>query len=298
MHSHTMARLVAALCAASGVIPLAGQGIAPRPVEAVQTGKFQDPDLRESSGIVPSSTMPGVLYTFNDSGNPPEIFATDSTGRAMGRWRVPHVSNLDWEAMARGPCPVGSCLYLGDIGDNGEKRPTVVLYRLREPARFERFRGAADPAPLDLDSLTFRYPDGPHDAEALYLDRAGSIFVVTKGRHGPVRLFRVPAEGFATPAPVTAELVQDLPITPAARLGRLVTDAATSPNGQRVAIRTYSELYLFPVLGLGRLGTPVVCNVAGLERQGEGIAWLDDRRLLLTGEAVITAGPLHIVTCG
>lgn len=279
-------------------LPLAAQTLAPRPVQATRTGTFQEPDLRESSGVVTSSTMRGVLYTFNDSGNPPDIFATDSSGRAMGRWRVPGLRNRDWEAMARGPCPAGSCLYIGDIGDNGEKEPHVTIYRLREPATFLRFRGAADPAPLDLDSLRYRYPDGPRDAEAMWVDRSGSIFVVTKGRSDSVRLFRIPAAGFTGGTIVTAELVQELPIVPLVRLGRMVTDAALSPNGTRVAIRTYSEIYLFPVLGAGRLGAPVSCNVAGLERQGEGVTWLDDRRLLLTSEAVITAGPIHIVTCG
>lgn len=278
--------------------PLTAQTLAPRPVQATRTGTFQEPDLRESSGVVTSSTMRGVLYTFNDSGNPPEIFATDSTGRAMGRWRIPGIRNRDWEALARGPCPAGSCLYIGDIGDNGEKQSQVVIYRVREPATFQRFRGAADPAPLDLDSLSYRYPDGPHDAEAMWVDRNGSIFVVTKGRSDSVRLFRIPSAGFTGGAPVTAQLVQELPIVPDFRLGRMVTDAALSPSGTRVAIRTYSEVYLFPVLGAGRLGPPVSCNVAGLEKQGEGITWLDDRRLLLTSEAVISAGPIHIVTCG
>lgn len=46
--------------------------------------------------------------------------------------------------------------------------------------------------------------------------------------------------------------------------------------------------------------TFTACNVVGLEPQGEGITWLDDRRLLLTSEAPAgtRAGPIHIVTCG
>ncbi len=244
--------------------------------------------------------MPGVLFSINDSGNPPIIFATDTAGRALGRWTVPGIRNRDWEALAIGRCPTGSCLYIADTGDNREQLAAVRLYRLREPARLDRFRGAADPAPLDLDSIIVRYPDGPHDVEAMWIDDNGAVLLVSKGRSGGVRLYRVrPVVGNRDP--IQAELLQVLPITPDQRLGRWVTDAARSPNGRSVAIRTYTELYLFPLTAPDRLGAPTtVCNLAGLEPQGEGVEWLDDRRLVLTSEAPFgaPAGPIHVVRCG
>ena len=277
----------------------AAQAVAPRPVDAVRTGAFQYPRLTESSGVAKSSTFPGVLYTINDSGNKPEIFATDSSGRPLGRWLVPGIRNRDWEAISVGPCPAGSCIYLGDTGDNLERKRTVTIYRLTEPRRFERFRGADDPAPLGLDSIAVQYPGGGQDVEALWVDATGSLVLVTKGRSHGVRLFRVEWSGRAGVARV-ATLVQVLPITPNASLGRWVTDASLAPGGTRVAIRTYTELYLFPVLGAGRLGAPVACNVAGLEPQGEGVTWLDEQRLLLTSEAGDSRrpGPIHVVRCG
>lgn len=278
---------------------LSAQSSAPLPVDAVRTGTFQDPALTESSGVARSRTMPGVLYSINDSGNPPILFATDSTGRSLGRWTVPGVQNRDWEALAIGPCAVGSCLYIADTGDNQEQRAAARLYRLREPTRLERFRGAPDATPLDLDSIIVRYPDGPHDVEAMWIDGTGAIMLVSKGRSGGVRLYRVPAASGA-PNPVQAELLQILPIVPDQRLGRWVTDAARSPSGRTVAIRTYTELYLFPQTGPSRLGTPTICSLAGLEPQGEGVEWLDDRRLILVSEAPVgtVAGPLHVVRCG
>ncbi len=279
---------------------LPAQALAPRPVQAERTGAFQDPRLSESSGVAASARFPHVLYTINDSGNDPVLFATDSSGRPLGAWRVPGVANRDWEALTLGPCPAGRCLVIGDTGDNAERRPWVVLYRFPEPVSFMRFRGAADPAPPGLDSAVVRYPDHPHDVEALWLDDDGSVLLVTKGRRDGVRLFRVPASAFGAPAGVTATLLQLLPITPERTLGRWVTDAARAPDGRRVAIRTYTEIYLFPQLPAGRLGTPVVCNVAGLETQGEGITWLDDRRMLLTSERSGRgpgSGALHVVTC-
>lgn len=289
----------ALLLLATIVSPLAAQSLAPRPAQAILTGVFQDPDLRESSGVV-RSTHPRVLFTINDSGNPPEIFATDSSGRPIGRWLVPGVGNRDWEALSTGPCPAGSCFYVGDIGDNQEKQPQVVIYRIRIPP-IETFRGVANKGPLNLDSAVVRYPDGAHDAEAMWLGDSGELYIVSKGRGGSVKLYRVAATAFGSPRAVRATLVQTLPIEPAPALGRLVTDAARSPDGRRIAIRTYTEIYFFPVVAGGRLADSFTsCNVAGLEPQGEGITWLDDRRLLLTSEAPrgTRAGPIHIVTCG
>jgi hypothetical protein len=274
---------------------LAAQRLAARPVDAIRTGAFQDPDIRESSGIAPSRRFSRVLYTINDSDNDP------ISGRSLGRWVVPRVRNRDWEAIASAPSSGGSCLYLGDLGDNDERHPSVTTYRVGEPEHLELFRGAAvgDWSP-DLDSLTFRYPDGPHDAEAMWVEATGMIFVVTKGRSGGIRLFRLSGADVGIGRVPTAELIQVLPIVPDRDIGRLVTDAASAPDGRRIAIRTYTELYLFPTLPLGKLGAPAVCNLAGLEPQGEGVAWLDDRRLVLTSEAAPGGGPApnNVVRCG
>lgn len=280
-------------------VPVAAQTLAPRPVQAVPSGRFADPELRESSGAARLARLPGVIFTLNDSGNPPQLFATDSTGRAIGRWLVPGVTNRDWETLSVGPCPAGTCFYIGDTGDNLEQRPRVVIYRVKVPD-LAVFKGAANRDPARADSAVVRYPDGSHDVEASWIGDEGDVLLVSKGRSGGVRLYRVPASAFGKREPVTAALVQPVPITPFAAFGRLVTDAARSPDGGTVVIRTYTELYFFPLLGDGRLG-PLAksCNVAGLEPQGEGITWLDEQRLLLTSEARtgMGPGPLHIVRC-
>lgn len=276
-----------------------GQTLAPRPAQATLTGHFQDPDLRESSGIALSRAHLRVLFVINDSGNPPEIFATDSSGRPLGRWKLPLAHNRDWEALSIGPCPSGSCFYIGDIGDNAERRTAVVIYRVPVPGDLQVFQGA--PAThLDLDSALVRYPDGAHDAEALWIGDEGDPFIITKGRTGGVWLFRVPANAFGSGLVTTAASVQALQVKADRHIGRWITDAARSPDGRRVAVRTYSELYLYPLTPNGGLGTPTACNLAGLEPQGEGVAWLDDRRLILASEAPpgVSAGPIHIVTCG
>ena len=85
-----------------------------------------------------------------------------------------------------------------------------------------------------------------------------------------------------------------------AALGRLVTGAAIRTDGRVVAIRTYTEIYTF-VSGEGGRLTPSgwpVCNITGLEVQGEAIDFLDDSTFVLTSEADRRGrGSIHTVRC-
>src|SRR5256885_1703945 len=78
------------------------------------------------------------------------------------------------------------------------------------------------------------------------------------------------------------------------------TRAAIRPDGRLVAIRTYAEIYTFVPGEGGRLmpsGRPV-CNITGLEVQGEAIDFLDDSTFVLTSEADRRGrGSIHTVRC-
>lgn len=269
------------------------------PVTAL-TGTFKSPRLTESSGVAVSRAHPGILWTHNDSGDGPYLYATDLRGTDRGAVRVPGVEPVDWEDIALGPCPRGSgdCLYVGDIGDNLERRASVTVYAVPEP----------DPPVMAADTqrvtaaplaLSVRYPDGPHDVEALYLSlRDTAVYLVSKGRGGTIRLYRVDRDAWGGARPVIAELVQTLPIVPDGATGRLVTGAAELPHGALVAIRTYTEIYFFTPGPGGRLveTSRPACSIAGLERQGEGIDFRDDSTLVLTSEADRTGpGAIHTV---
>jgi hypothetical protein len=80
----------------------------------------------------------------------------------------------------------------------------------------------------------------------------------------------------------------------------MVTDAAISPSGDRVAVRTYRSIYLFGFVRQGDLlPLGVACDAAGLQLQGEGISWLDDRVLVLTSEGGFgSPGTIVLLECG
>lgn len=262
------------------------------PVEVRQTGSFADNRLTESSGVAVSQTHPGVLWTHNDAGHPAVLFATDTLGAALGRWTVTGARSVDWEDIALGPCAAGECLYIGDVGDNDESRPAVMLYRVPEP---DPARGGG--ATLPVDTLRIRYPDRPRDVEAIFVDGEGGTWLVSKGRSTGIILYHVPAAAWETGGAI-ARLVDTLPIQHHLPSGRLVSGAALARDGRRVVIRTYRDLFLF-TLGEGRLEpapAPNRCEILGLEPQGEAVDWWDDSTLVLTSES--RGAPVHLLRCG
>lgn len=266
------------------------------PADAHRSGTFGNRALQESSGVAVSRRNPGVLWTFNDSGNPPYLFAVDTLGRDHATFQVTGARNTDWEAMSLAPCGWLSCLYLADTGDNFERRPSVRLYRLPEPAP----RGGPPlGATARAETLDVRYPDRARDVEAMFVDPEGNAYLITKGLLSAVRLYRVPAAAWRS-GRVVADSLGTLPIDSGEDLGRLVTDASLAPNGRDVVIRTYRELYFFR-LDSGRLlpgPGHLACSLDGLEVQGEGVAWLDDRTLVLTSERGYgAAGTVSVARC-
>jgi hypothetical protein len=270
-----------------------------RPVEAHQTGEFADKRISESSGVAPSRGTPGLLWTHDDSGEPPYLFATDTTGAVRGTFSVTGARNLDWEDIALGPCGRSECLYLADTGDNSERRSMVALYRVPEPSLPDRRPKQVRPT-APAQAVTFRYPDGPHDVEAMWVAPNGDVHLVSKGRTGRIRHYRVRAASWTSRRPVTAELLEALPVPVRSWLD-YVTGAALSPDERIVAVRSYASVYFFYMLGNGRLALPPepqACDVRALGIQGEGVGWLDRDVLVLTSErAILPAGTIAVARC-
>src|SRR6187431_1915370 len=68
------------------------------------------PGVSELSGLAVSRSLAGRLWTHNDSG-PPTLFALSADGAVSSRVELTGVKLQDWEAVAIGPCPSGSCVY-------------------------------------------------------------------------------------------------------------------------------------------------------------------------------------------
>jgi hypothetical protein len=236
--------------------------------------------LPEASGLAMSRRSPSLLWSINDSDDP-TVIALSTAGEVQGEVRVTGAAPRDWEAVSAGPCPGGSCLYVGDIGDDGAKRMQVIVYRVPEPRADDRMTAQAD-------TFVFAYPDSAHDAESLVVAADQSLFVITKGH--PTVLYRAPRDARpGTTAMLTrvAELPIEKFLNDHARKSSRITDAATTPDGEWIALRTNSELLLLRTRDLvnGKMSDVWHANLRALdETQGEGVAISNAGDVYLAGE--------------
>ncbi len=233
-------------------------------------------NLREGSGLARSRRLPTRLFTLNDSADP-ELLVLNVNGTPRGTVTVTNASVIDWEDVTSGSCPGGICLYVGDIGDNAGNRPTITVYRILEPRDGERQAAA-----VRFDAV---YPDGPRDAEAMFTDAAGRLYLITKDARG--------AGLYAFPERLVPDVANRLTrvATLDAGTGRLrfarITDAEASADGRTVAVRSNDALFLLPTAALvaGRLSEASVFSLRPLgEPQGEGVALGDVGDVFLVGE--------------
>ncbi len=198
--------------------------------------EITDPGLPELSGLVVGAD--GTMLAINDGGDQIAVHVIDPACRVTAV-HTAAVDPYDPEDLAVGP---DGTLWLADTGDNTGTRETIALIALR---------------PDDTTSVyRLRYPDGPHDAEALLLAPDGTPYIVTKEVLGSSDVFRPVA---ALEANGTVGLVEvasvDLTLTgtpggPVGRAGQLlVTGGAVAADGHALALRTYTDAYVWPLAG-------------------------------------------------
>ena len=151
---------------------------------AIDGSLVQLQKVPEASGVAFSQRTPGVAWTHNDS-KKAIVWALSDKGAVLGSVHVTGAEIVNWEDIAVGPCPGGSCLYIGDIGDNLASRSSITIYRTPEPAPNAK---ATD----QVETMYAKYPDRPRDAEALIVLPKGDMFVITKGEDGPSYVYRIP----------------------------------------------------------------------------------------------------------
>jgi hypothetical protein len=248
-----------------------------------QIALIEEKALSEISGIVAGRVNPGVWWLHNDSGQPAEIYAVSQTGKLLATFKVTGAKNYDWEDLAIGPGRDGNpALYLADIGDNSRHRDELTIYRFAEP---KLKNGVTKGATSAAEAFRFRYPNGRHDAEALFVDPAsGRIYIVTKTLKPPCGVYRFPSK-LTAGTTMTLETVSGKSINIISRM-IAATGASAAPDGSRVVIRNY-----FTAIELRRAkgrpfesifdAEPVTISIP-LEKQGEAIAYSRDSKSIVT----------------
>ncbi|MFF7013099.1 WD40 repeat domain-containing protein [Streptomyces fimicarius] len=236
---------------------------------------IEDPRITESSGLAASRAHPGVYWTHNDSDDGPYVFAVDSrTGKTLATITMRGVGEpRDVEGISIGP---DGDIYVGDIGDNLDGSwDHVWIYRFPEPKQLRD-------ATVTAVQYDVKYADGARNAEALMVHpKTGRVYIASKNEDGG-GLYEGPAKLTAGSTNVFR------------RVGEVpwVTDGAFSPDGTRLALRSYfsAREYAFEN---GRLGAdrPVA---APFQRQAESVTYTADGTALMFGSEGARSGVVRV----
>jgi hypothetical protein len=262
-----------------GAVPAALAAPAQSAVDPAQPQtlcRLTDARLPELSGLV---VVGDRMVAMNDGGDQLTVYVLD-TGCQVVDVRTAAVDPYDPEDMAVG---ADGTVWLADTGDNRTDRPTVAMLALRPDGSTGVYR--------------MTYPDGAHDAESLLLAPDGTPYIVTKEVLGASGIYR-PSAPLVDGAVVAMERVGEVDFTltgteggPVGRAGQLLaTGGAVSRDGTLVALRTYTDAYVWPLSGSD---VPAALQQTPLRiplppaPQGETISFgADDRQLVVGGEGL------------
>ncbi|WP_374201911.1 hypothetical protein [Actinokineospora sp. PR83] len=274
--------LVALATTALAVLWPAVASAQPAPVDACV---MNDKRLNELSGLVSDGEN---WYAVNDGGTKSTVYVLSRETCKVQDVISGPVDPFDVEDLARG---ADGTFWLSDTGDNGGKRETVALIALTPGGK------------ATLHRLT--YPDGAHDTETLLVDKNGVPYLVAKSPFGVSDVYR-PKGPLSSPGPTVLEHLGSVqiegtdtkggPVNPI--IGSMaVTGGSVSADGNLVALRTYTDAYVFSAPG-GDVaaallkGTAARIPLAG-EKQGEAIAFQPDGSLVSASEGV--GQPIRVV---
>ncbi|MDF2551478.1 MAG: hypothetical protein K0R77_753 [Chryseobacterium sp.] len=100
--------------------------------------------IQETSGL---NFFDGKLYTFNDSGNPAELYEIDKNSGKILKVLKTNAENKDWEALTND----GKNFYIGDFGNNAGTRKDLKIYKI--PFQNNELQNDA------MKTISFYYPE-------------------------------------------------------------------------------------------------------------------------------------------
>jgi hypothetical protein len=223
---------------------------------AIQIGYLANRELKEVSGLTSSRLRHDVLWTINDGGNGPFIYATDTRGKHLGKVRILDAQNQDWEDLASFRLRDVAYLLIADVGDNDEMRSDYFIYVTEEPAITEKIDPATQSVAWDY-RIRFTYEDGSRDCESVAVDLQSQQILLLSKRTVPPILYTLPLFTTNRDNVQVAKRLTEVPVIPQPTLQDIIEDPRfgsyrsqptamdVSPDGYTAVVLTYKNGYLF-----------------------------------------------------
>ena len=234
-------------------------------------GLIEFSDISEASGIATSKKNINVLWVHNDSGDSARIFAINNNGKHLGVYTIDNAGNRDWEDITTGPGPEAdkNYIYIAEIGDNNSQYDLKYIYRIAEPD-VDPNQNPVHQSLGNADIIKFRYPDGPRDAEAIFIDPlTKDIYIISK-RENNVRVYLAAYPQSLTDT-LNLEFITTLPLTQ-------IVAGDISHDGREILLKNYDYVYYWYREINQTTGEALANNQFYIlpytkEPQGEAICW-------------------------
>jgi hypothetical protein len=213
-------------------------------------GEVESETLAEASGLAASYLNDDVLFSINDSGHKPRLYALGVDGSDLGSWPIEFRERHDFEDMAAFRLDGKAYLLIADTGDNFNWRRQLTLVVLEEP----------DITTLNSETIlkpswtfSFSYPDGYRDSEGIAVDEETRSIMLVSKRRVPAEIFTLPLKPDANH--VVAQPIARLKGIPQPTPRDLREDSeygysrsmptAMDIRGRKAMVVTYKDAYLF-----------------------------------------------------
>ncbi len=140
-------------------------------------GQIESRDIDELSGMAPVIGERDKYWAINDSGNKPQLFAINGSGKHFGKIDLP-VLNRDWEDLATFDLNGENWIAISETGDNVRRHSVSSIYFFKQPDLKDL------PKQLELAyQLDFSYEDGPRNVESMSVSvRERRIYLISKDK--------------------------------------------------------------------------------------------------------------------
>lgn len=244
--------------------------------------------LSEASAVEVTEKS-NMIWTIEDSGNKPELYGLDKTGKITHTLAITNTVNNDWEDLTSDK---QGNLYIGDFGNNDNLRTNLSIYKIN----------AADLGKTTTNyskKIEFYYPEQKafppkksklfYDAESFFFYKE-NFYVFTKNRSsksdGTTLLYRIPNKTGRHAAQLIGNFITCTEFRQCA-----VTSADISPDGTKVVILSGTKVWVFEQFKNDNFLSGKVREIdLNHFSQKEGVCFVNNSKLYITDERVKKVG--------
>jgi len=282
LHARSFQRLTKAFCLLLGMLLLSCTNYSQLTVVTELPKK-----LNENSGIEIASDS--TLWFIEDNGNPDILFEVDLKGKILRELEVKNAKNKDWEDLAKDE---KGNVYIGDFGNNGNKRKSLVIYKVSHKNLSKKHKVVAKRIDFSYPEQTKFPPKGKdlyYDAEAFFYFKS-NLYILTKNRTNPfdgkVLIYKVPSKKGSYKATLVGSFTTCTDVKTCQ-----VTAADISPNEKTIAVLGYGKLWLLTDFKGDAFAKGNVQTIdLGGRTQLEALSFVNDSTLFLSDEKMGPTG--------